>query len=174
MRMKIEGSDAGEPSARIEISHSVQRSDLPSAGDRGRVKAPSILYGNPEAFHQRASVAGKALLSRHEGIPVMGIFHLLLLGVARSPDVVMRPHHQAGSFARQKFLDRLDFRCLGLLIHRKVIKTKYHQSIGVRENSIVDQQPLPSLIDPLVIHYWMPGSFSNDILKPYDRQMEEL
>src|SRR5438477_12855824 len=55
-----------------------------------------------------------------------------------------------------------------------MVEAEHHQSISVGENTIIQWQALPSLINPLVIHHRMPGCFANDILKSYDGQMEQL
>src|SRR5438270_376102 len=126
MWVKIEGCDPGEPAAGVEVSVSGQWSNLLGSRSRRWMKPPAVFYRNTEPFHQRAPIAGKALLTWHQRISVMGVFHLPLAQVVGGADVVVWAHDQARSLAHQKLLDRLDLPRVGFLFHSQMVKTEYH------------------------------------------------
>src|SRR3954454_16062277 len=101
------------------------------------MQPPAVFHWNAEPLHQGAAVTCEALLAWNQRVSVMRVLHLLLFHIARGANIVMWPYNEACSFACQKFLDCLDFRRLGFLLHRQMVKTKHHQNISIGENAII-------------------------------------
>ena len=55
-----------------------------------------------------------------------------------------------------------------------MVEAKDHHRIGVGQNTIIDRQFLPGLIDPLIYRNRFAGNFLGETLKPYGRQMKQL
>src|ERR1700756_1460499 len=102
MRMKVEGSDAGEPAAGVKVSKGVQGSNLICVLDGCGAQSVAILNGHAQALHHGERVATEALLPRHERVAVVGVLHGALLKVGGDADVVMRTEDETGTFASEK------------------------------------------------------------------------
>ena len=96
----------------VEVAEGRERCDfLRPLDDRGP-KSPGVVHRYPERLHQRSAVLRKALLTRHEAITVVEIFHLALVQVIGEADIVVRREQQAGAFTLKPFANSGDFlRC---------------------------------------------------------------
>ena len=103
---------------------------------------------------------------------MVGVFHLALRRIAGHADIVMRSYQQTSSLPRQKFSNRLDFFRAGLLFCDHVVQTENHHRIGVAENLFTQRQALTRLVNPLVNDDGMSGGLTDDVLKPYGRQVK--
>src|SRR5687767_4259151 len=86
----------------------------------------------------------------------------------------MRSNDQAGAFAGKKFLYRFDLLWSSFLLRHHMIQTEHQQRVGVIKNSLVERQPLPCLVYPLIIDRGMPCSLAHQILESHYRQVEEF
>ena len=172
--MEIEGADSVEPAGKIEIAHGGQGRKLIGAGHHRRTEAEPVLDRHSEALHQGAGVFAETLLTGHQWIAMMGVFHLALVEVRRHAHVVMGRQQQAASLSRQEFLEGLDFFDGRLLLRHHMIEAEDHHRIGVGQDTIVDRQFLPGLIDALIYRDRFAGHFLSETLKPYRRQMKQL
>ena len=100
------------PVSQPRVSKSLRSNDrygARRAGMRCRSQSVAVFDRHAEPFHQRAHVFREALLSRHERVAVMVVFHVADFQIRRRADVVMRPENEARPFAAQKILERRDF-----------------------------------------------------------------
>src|SRR6266436_2269479 len=131
MRMEIERRDVLEQSKLVNVPERGKRRDLLRAFDQRGTESVGIVHRDIERLHQRAGILPKALLTRHERIAVMEVFHLPLLQVAGEADIVMRREQQAGAFALEPLADCCDFLRCGLLLGKKVVESEYQERVGV-------------------------------------------
>ena len=152
----------------------IERLQLSGAGDRGRAQAVLVVNRHAEPLHERTRVLAEPLLPRDERVAVVRILHRPLLEVARHADVVVRTEDQARAFACEPLAQRLDFLRGGLLFGDQMIEAEHHQRVRVLEHACVDRQLLPGLVDALIHGDGMSRQLADQLLKPEQRQMEQL
>src|SRR5260370_40742411 len=109
-----------------------------------------MLDRRTQSSHQRTRVLAESLLARYQRIAVVGVFHVAFFKIGGPPNVVVRSQAKAGSPTRKELFNRLYFLRGGFLLCNHVIQTKYHQRVGVFEQTLVNGLLLPRLVDPLV------------------------
>ena len=102
------------------------------------------------------------------------VLHVAHLQIVRRADVVVGPQDQAGSFAAEKPLDRLDFLRSGLLLRDQVVETEHQQRVRVREDPLVERQPVPALVHPLEHRHGVSGRLADEFLERHERLKEQL
>ena len=102
----------------------------------------------------------------------MSIFHLALRRIGRDADIVVRTYDQTGPLSRQKFSNSFNFFCACLLFGDHMIKTENHHRIGVVKDLLIQWQALTRLINSLINYDGMSRGLTDDILKPYGRQVK--
>src|SRR5262249_35428639 len=86
VEMEVERRDAIEEPELVQIPVGGQRGDFLGAFDQCWPKAVLVDDRYLERFHQRPRVLAESLLSRHQWIPMVPVFHLALLHVAGKTD----------------------------------------------------------------------------------------
>ena len=105
---------------------------------------------------------------------MMGVFHLTPSTSSDAPTSWCGASiRQVPSRARNCFRASISSRS-GFLLRDHVIKTEHHESVRIREYSVVDRQFLSGLVDPLVDSDRLPGNLSDDRLEAHCRQMKQL
>ncbi len=170
MRMEVEGLHAFEPAASIEVAALDQRLKLSGSLDGGRTQSVLIVNRHTQPLHQRPGVLAEPLLTGHERVAVVRVFHGALLEIVRHADIVVRTENQARAFALEPLAHRFDFRRGRLLLGDQVIEAEHHQRVGIVENARVDRKLLPRLVDALVDGDRMSGLLANQLLETQQRQ----
>ena len=123
---------------------------------------------------ERRCTCWKALLAGHQRIAMVSVFHGANLRIRRRPDVVVRSEDQAGAFAGEKSLDRLDLRPAGVLLRRQMIESEHHQRVGIVQDALVDRRRLPCLVHALVDRDGMSRGLRDDLLEADEGEMKQL
>src|SRR6185436_9952268 len=117
------------------------------------------------ALHQRARVQTEALLSRHEGVAVVRIFHVPRVGIFRNSNLVMWAEDQTRSLTREKPTQRLDLILCCFLSRDVMIQSEDKQRVRVIEHAFVERKLEAGLIDALEDGDRVSGDFADVLLE---------
>ena len=158
-----------EPAAGIQVPHGRQRRDAVCSGDRCGTETVAVLDGHSEPPHQATRVRAEALLAGYQRVAVVSVFHVTLLQIGRSADVVVWPDDQTRAFAREKLPHSLDFLRRGFLLCDHVVQAEHEQRIRVGEDALIEWKFGAGLVDPLIDSDRMPRDLADDLLKRHPR-----
>ena len=165
MRVEVERRNVPQKAEAVEIVVRREWSNFVCAFHERGPKAVGVVHRNAKPLHQRARVLPEPLLTRHERVAVMQIFHLSLLHVAGEADIMMGCKEEAGAVPLQPFADRRDLLRRRLLFGENMVEPEHHQGVGVSENAFVDRQLVAGLVDPLEDGDRMVRCFAGDLLE---------
>ena len=100
---------AFEPAARVEVAVLDERCELSGSLDDGRAQSVPIVDRHAQPLHQRPRVLAEPLLTRHQRVAVVRVFHGALFEIVRHADIVVRAENQARAFALEPLAHRFDF-----------------------------------------------------------------
>src|SRR6266850_380296 len=60
------------------------------------------------------------------------------------------------------------------LLGHNVVQAKYHERVGVGEDSFVDRQALSGLVDPLINSHGLSRDLAEEVLEVHQRQVKQL
>src|SRR5436305_2043247 len=124
--MKVEGRDTVEEVKFVQISIDAKRCDLPRTLHDRWAKPKLIDDRHSKTLHHRTRILTEALLARDERIPMMHIFHLPLVQIVGTSNVMMGTDHEARSFSLQPLADCGYFFRGRLLLRNQVVESEYH------------------------------------------------
>src|SRR3954471_16815409 len=104
----------------------------------------------------------------------MLVLHLALSHARGEPDVVWWPEQEAGILALEPLPDGRDLFRRGLLLGDEMVQAEDQQGVGVRQDPLVDRQPIPGLVDALEYGDRMTGRLGGRLLEVERRPMEQL
>jgi hypothetical protein len=139
-----------------------------------RAESVPIVHRHVERLHQRAGVLAEALLTRHERVAVMEVFHLALLQVVGEVDILVRREQEAGALTFEPVANRCDFFRCGLLFGKKMVESEHQERVGVRQNPFVNRQFVARLVDALEHCDRVAGSFAGNLLEAECRAVKKL
>ena len=93
------------------------------------------------------------------------ILLLPLLQIFCKSHIVVGAKQQASSFSLQPFADRRNLLLIRLLFRKKVVESKHHQRVCIRQNSVINGKLVPCLIDSLEYRDRMSGRLTHHFLK---------
>ena len=172
--MEVEGRDPVEQPQLVHVLIDRERRDLLGAFDHGGPQPELIHDRHVERLHQRPGVLAEALLPRHQLVAVVLVLHLALLHVGGEADVVVRADQQAGVVPLEPLPDGRDLLRRGLLLGDEMVQPEHQQGVGVRQDPLVDRQPVAGLVDALEHGDRMTGHLADRLLEVERGAVEQL
>src|SRR4051812_40326721 len=87
---------------------------------------------------------------------------------------MVRAQDQASAVAPEEVLQGFYLVPRCFLLSNHVVQTKYHERVGIREDTFVDRQAPSGLIDPLINSHGLSRDLTDQVLEIHQRQVKQL
>src|SRR5215213_12004166 len=174
VHVKVESGDTVEKSLPIEVTCFRQWRQFLRQRVTQRPQTIAILDWCSESLHQSTRVFSKVLLTRHQSVTMVVIFHVAHLWIFRQTDFMMWAKHQTRSFTLEKVFQSFNLFRSSILTGNIVVQPEYQQRISVCQHAFIEREFESCLIDALKYRHDMSGCFSYKLLEGCERPEKQL